>query len=153
MSEEYKRYDSQIEVNTWNMRLAKDAQVIEGGEKPMVKLTVVATSRSERHSDMWLEITAADRQSDLCAHLKKGDKIGVRGGFLALRRWGDNNEKFSLEIIRGEVVVDPDLIAQCKERGFTPGGNSKPAAKGGKVPPKGKAPKKVQSLDDDLEAE
>jgi single-stranded DNA-binding protein len=146
MADDYKKYDSQIELNWWNMRLAKDPQIIEGGEKPMVKLTAVATSRSERHSDMWLEIVVTDRQSDLAAYMKKGDKLGYKGGFLALRRWGDNNEKFSLELVRGELCVDVDLFVELKERGFTPGATGK----GGKAPAKKAAPKrKVQSLDDD----
>jgi len=146
MSEEYKKYDSQAGSWVQNARLAKDAQVIEGGEKPLVKLTFVLTSRSDRHSDMWVEAAVQDRQSSLAAYLKKGDELGV-AGFPALRRWGDNDEKFSIEWVRAEIFPSIELFSELKERGFEPG--AQPAKKGKKTtkPAKGR---KILDDDDDL---
>lgn len=146
MAEEYKKYDSQAGFEMHNARLAKDAQVIEGGDRPLVKLTTVCTSRSERHSDMWVEVTVADRQSDFAKYLKKGDTLGFKG-FPALRLWGDDNAKFSFEVVRAELMPSIELFAAVKERGFTPGA----ANAGGKKAAAKPAAKKrtVKSLDDD----
>jgi hypothetical protein len=155
MAEDFKKYDSHIDIDAKNMRLAKPPQVIEGGEKPMVKLTFAVESRSERHSTLWTEVTVNDRQSDLAAALEKGDVICWRG-FPALRMWGDNNDKFSFEVVRAELFPSIELLQKLKERGWVPGaGVKKSGAKGKaavKAPParKGRA---VQNLDDeDLEA-
>src|SRR5689334_6537217 len=120
MTEEYKKYDSQHGYNIHNARLAKDADVKPGNKGPMVRLTFVATSRSDRHSDMWWEATVSDFNAPMAAHLKKGDTLGIEG-FPALRRYGDDNEKFSLELLRAEIFPNIDLIKKLKERGFTPG--------------------------------
>jgi len=156
---EYKKYDSNALFIMQNARLAKDPQIIEGGDKPMVKLTVVLTSRSDRHADTWVEITVNDRQADLASYFEKGDKLGFHG-FPATRTWGDNNEKTSFEVVRAELAIPPDLIAECKERGWSSGGEVKGAgkgkknAKGGKTPPKGKKQREVQEVDDeDLDAD
>lgn len=149
MAEEYKKYDSQAEIIMHNARLTKDAQVIEG-EKPLVKLSTVCTSRRDRHSDMWLEITVRDFDSAFASYLKKGDKLGFRG-FPALRLWGDDNTKFSVEVDRAELCPSIELLMEVKERGFEPGAvkGAKPAAKKTTK----KAPRKVVDLDDDLPAD
>lgn len=148
---DYKKYDSQATTIVHNARLTEDATVIEGGEKPLVKIKFVLTSRSERHSDLWVEATVQDRQSDLAKYLKKGDTLGVQG-FPALRRWGEDNKMVSFELVRAELMPSIELFVSLKERGFEPG-----AAKGGKkAPPKKPAKKPVRNpepedLDDDLE--
>lgn len=148
---DYKKYDSQATFIVHNARLTEDATVLEGGDEPMVKLKFVCTSRSDRHSDMWVEVTVGRGQSGLARYLKKGDTLGVQG-FPALRRWGENNDKISFEIVRAEIMPRPELIGELKERGFEPGaGNG-----GGKKPAKAKPARKVrepepEDLDDDLE--
>lgn len=159
MANEYKRYDSQAGFWMQNARLAKDPQVIEGGEKPMVKLTFVLTSRSDRHEDTWVEVTVNDRQSDLAAALQKGDVIGF-AGFPATRVWGDP-PRTSFEVVRAELYPSIDLIVKLKdERGWEPGAGVK--AKGGKAAPKkGKFAAKgkrrpvedIDEDDEDLDAE
>lgn len=150
---EYKSYDTQDQLTIHNARLAKDAQVIEGGEKPLVKLTFVITSRSDRHSDMWVEATVQDRNSDLASFFKKGDLVGLTGK-LALRKWGDNNEKFSIELIRAEIHPTPELFAAAKERGWTPGAASATKTETKKdtkkAAPKAKAKKEIVELEDDI---
>lgn len=149
---DFKKFDSQAGIWQQNGRLTKDPQIIEGGDKPMVKLTFAIESRSERHSTMWWEVTVQDRQSDLAAALQKGDVLGW-AAFPAMRMWGDNNDKHSLEAVRAELFPSIELIVKLKARGWVPG--QKPAAKGAKAAAKGKAKpaakgkKQVQSLDDD----
>lgn len=154
MGDDYKKYDSQALFIMWNARLAKEPQVVDAGEKELVKLTVVCTSRSDRHSDLWVELTVQDRQADLAKCLEKGDTFGFQG-FPALRRWGDNDEKISFEVNRAELFTSIDLFVQLKERGFEPA--AKGNAKGGKKAPAKKPAKSnkrpVQDLDDDLPAE
>jgi hypothetical protein len=150
---EYKKYDSQAGMWMQNARLAKDPQIIEGGEKPLVKLTVVCTSRSERHDDLWVEIAVNDRQADFASHLEKGDVLGF-AGFPAIRRWGDDNEKVSFEVVRAELYPSIDLLQTVKERGWEPGaGSMRGKKKGGKKAAKSaaKKPRQVQDLDADDE--
>lgn len=143
--QEYKKFDSQAGMWMQNARLAKDPQIIEGGDKPMVKLTVVLTSRSERHADTWLELTVNDRQAEMCSYFQAKDTFGWEG-FPASRVWEDKNgnERVSFENVRVEVFPSIELIMKCKERGWVPGGAKdgkakKGAAKGAKKsPPKGK---------------
>lgn len=159
---EYKKFDSQCGIWAQNARLAKDPQIIEGGEKPMVKLTFALESRSERHSTAWWEVTVSDRQSDLASALQKGDVIGW-AGFPAVRKWGDDNKNVSLEAVRAELFPSIELLVALKARGWVPGAgvkaNSKAAPKKGAKPPKkGAKPVKkparvVQDLDDDLDGD
>jgi len=149
-NDERKKYDSQAGIWMQNAYLAKDPQIIGGGDKELVKLTFVLTSRSDRHSDTWLEVAVQDRQADLAKYLKKGDVLGF-AGFPATRKWGDDNAKTSVEVVRAEIFTAVSLFCECKERGFTPG-----ASGGGKAASAAPAKKKltptkrpVQSLDDD----
>ena len=167
MGEEYKKYDSQATFIIHNARLAKDPQVIEGGERPMVKLTFVVTSRKDRYSDMWVEATVVDRQASLASYLQKGDVVGFEG-FPCLRKWGENNEKASYELDYAEVMPPPELFAALKERGFEAGaevkGSGKKGGKKGGKPVAAPAAKKTRAikepepeedtdLDTDLDAE
>lgn len=156
MSDDRKKYDSQCGIWAHNARLAKDPQIIEGGDKPMIKLTFALESRSERHSTAWWEVTVNDRQSDLGAALQKGDVVGF-AGFPAMRKWGDNQEKVSLECVRAELFPSIELIMRLKERGWVPGAGAKAkqSVPAKKVPPPAKKfpPKRpIQDLDDDLES-
>lgn len=126
MSDDYKKYDSQDNYNIHNARLTKDATVNEGTKGPMVRLTFVSTSRNDRHSDLWVEATVNDFQASMATYLKKGDVIGVSGK-PALRRYGDNDEKISFEIVRADIHPSIPLFQALKERGFEPG--AKPGAK------------------------
>lgn len=157
--DEYKRFDTSDAYEIHHARLTKDAEVRDGDRGQMVRLTFVSTCRSERYENLWVEANVQDFQADIAAFMKKGDVIGVRGK-PGLRRYGDDNEKISFELIRAELKIPPSLYGDLKERGWEPGaGGEKPAAKkggktpakGGKVPAKGKqaAKKEVIDLDDD----
>src|ERR1051325_2377971 len=87
MSDEYKKYDSEIRVEFIGARLTKDAEVRDGANGKMVRLTVVATSKAESDSDLWLEVNVQDSQAELAAHLKKGDTLHKIEGFLTLRKY------------------------------------------------------------------
>ena len=146
---DYKKFDSQAGIWQQNARLAKDPQVIEGGDKPMVKLTFALESRSERHSTLWAEVTVQDRQSDLASALVKGDVIGW-AGFPALRLWGDDKSKSSFEVVRAELFPSIELIMKLKERGWVPGSGAKPGKKAAtKAPPARGTKRPVQDLDDE----
>jgi len=153
MSDEYKKYDSEIRVEYIGARLTKDAEVRDGANGKMVRLTVVATSKAESDSDLWLEVNVQDSQAELAAHLKKGDTLHKIEGFLTLRKYGENNEKFSINVRRARlsVPIGPVVtIGDLKERGFVPGAGGQAAKKGGKTPPAKKPPaKKIVDLDDE----
>lgn len=129
MADDYKKYDSEDSYRIEGVRLAKDADVKETGSGNLVTLTFVSTSRNDGDSDLWIEAKVADRQADLAAHLQKGDVLHVIEGKPALRRYGENNEKFAFQLRRARMTVPIGMFAELKERGWTPGakGDSKPA--------------------------
>lgn len=156
--EEYKRFDSQDRYEVHNAKLTKDAESRDGEHGKMVRVTFVSTCRSERYENLWVEANVQDFQAGIAEYLKKGDVIGVRGK-PGLRRYGDDNEKISFELLRAELMIPPSLFAELKERGWEPGeggekkskkGGKTPAKGGGKTPAKGKpAKREVIDLDDD----
>ena len=121
MAEDFKKYDSQDTYVIHNARLTSDAQVIETGERAMVKLKFASECRNERYETLWVEATVADRHAGLARYLKKGDVVGVSGK-PGLRRWGDDNDKISFELTYAEIMPSIELISAAKERGFAPGG-------------------------------
>jgi single-stranded DNA-binding protein len=152
---EFKNYDSSDCYEIHNARLSADAKVIttEGGR--MVKLTFASTCRNDRYETLWVEATVGDWQSGLAMHLKKGDTLGVKGK-PGLRRFGDDNDKISFELIRAEIMVPPALFVELKERGFTPGADGaakkgKPVAKKGKPASVKRTVVEVPDDDDDDE--
>lgn len=122
MAEEFRKYDSDDMMIAHNVRLAKDAQVIptNSDKGQMVKLTFVSTSKSDRHEDLWVEATITDWDADKAALLEKGDVLTIEGK-PALRRWGDNNEKVSFELLRARLHLPIAMFGVLKERGFAPG--------------------------------
>ena len=161
MTEEFKRYDTNDTYDIHNARLAKDADVRRTEFGLMVRITFVSTCRSDRYEDLWVEANISDYHSGLAQWLKKGDIVGVRGK-PAFRRYGDDNDKVSFDLLRAEVMVPPGLFAELKSRGFTPGAKAGEEKKGGKAKPAGKAAAKptpakkkaiVQVPDDDDELE
>lgn len=164
---EYKKYDSTCYVTFHNARLAKDAEVRDGEHGKMVRITTVATSRHDKFSDLWLEVNVGSFNANAAAYLEKGDVLSFTGR-LALRRWGDDDEKFSIVVERAELFIPIELLAALKERGFDPSdsgggdkkGKGKPAgksngkkapAKPDKKPAKGgkKKPEPVEIPDDE----
>jgi single-stranded DNA-binding protein len=154
---EYKSYDSDTKVTYCGARLTKDAESRDGEHGKMVRLTVVATSRKDAYSDLFLEVNVADFHAELASFLKKGDTLHKIHGQLCLRRYGDENEKFSIVVDRAEITVPIALQGECKEeRGWTPGQKSaaggkkeagkKDAKKGTKVTP-AKSGKKAPPVD------
>lgn len=136
--EEYKRFDSLDRYEIHSARLTKDAESRDGDHGKMVRVTFVSTCRSERYENLWVEANVQDFQCGVAEYLKRGDVLGVRGK-PGMRRYGDDNERVSFELIRAELMIPPSLFSELKERGWEPGaGSEKPAKKGGKVPPKGK---------------
>lgn len=154
MGEDYKKYDTEDTFEIAGVRLAKDAETRDVGDTALTTLTFVSTSRAESDSDLWVEAKVADRQSDLAAFLKKGDILHKITGKPAIRRYGDNNEKFSFQLKRASMVVPLSLIGTLKERGWIPGGAggagrnmTKPAAK--KTPAR-RAAVEADPIDDDM---
>lgn len=167
---EYKKYDSADKYRMAGVRLAKDAESRDGDHGKMVRLTFVSTSRKEAHSDLWVEANVGDFQAELASFLKKGDILFEVEGKPCLRRYGDDNEKFSFVVDRCSLVIPPDLFAELKERGWEPGAGkptkgaktSKPAAKpaaktaakpAGKPTKKKPEPIEIPDDDDDIEIE
>lgn len=152
---DYKKYDSQDRYSIYNATLAKDPRITEGNNGTMVSLTFVSNSRSDRHTDLWVEANVGDFQTALARYLKKGDVLGVSGK-PALRNWDDKegNERQSFELVRAEIFPPISLFMELKERGFTPGaapkGGKKNAAKGStKAPAKGGSKKQIAEIPDD----
>lgn len=125
MGEDFKKYDTEDTFEIAGVRLAKDAETREVGDSNLTTLTFVSTSRADSDSDLWVEAKVADRQSDLAAFLKKGDVLHKVVGKPVMRRYGDNNEKFSFQLKRASMVVPLTLLGTLKERGWVPG--AKPA--------------------------
>lgn len=130
---EFKKYDTQDKLRICGARLAKDAESRDGEHGKMVRLTVVSTSRKPAHSDLWLEVNVGDFHAEAASFLKKNDTVHFIEGKPCLRRYGDNNEKFSLVVDRAEVIIPLDLQKELKDRGWIPGSSSKA---GGKAPAK-----------------
>jgi hypothetical protein len=159
---EYKKYDTQDKLRIAGARLAKDAESRDGTHGKMVRLTVVSTSRKDQHSDLWLEINVGDFHAEAASHLLKGDTVHLIEGKPCLRRYGDENEKWSLVLDRAEVIIPLDLQKELKERGWVPGESkangakaAKPAAKTAKPAakpvgkPAAKKPTPVEIPDED----
>ncbi len=166
---EYKKYDTACFLDFSGAKLCKDPESREGEYGKMVRLTLVATSRKDNYSDLWIEVNVSDFNAEAASYLAKGDVLHNVRGRACLRLFGDSNEKFSLVCDRADLVIPPDLFATLKERGFTPGAGGtkgKPAAKkptgtkpAGKPAPKpaakpaAKKPTPVEIPDDDEETE
>ncbi len=132
---EFKSYDSSDKYRCNGVRLAKDAESRDGDHGKMVRLTFVSTSRKDAHSDLWVECNVADFQAEAASFLLKGDILHEVEGKPCLRRYGDDNEKFSFVVDRASIVIPLALFAELKERGFVPNGGkpaAKPAKKGAK---------------------
>lgn len=147
---EFKAYDSNDLYECCGARLAKDAEVRETANGRMVRLTFVSTSRRAGENgieDMWVEANVNDFQSDLAAHLKKGDVLHKIHGKPYLRKWGEDGTKISFCVERAQLVVPLDLFKALKERGFVPG--AKGAAAGKKPATKKPAGRKAIELPED----
>jgi len=161
---EYKKYDTNCYLDFQGARLCKDPEVREGDYGKMVRLTLVATSRKDNYSDLWIEVNVSDFHAEAASFLLKGDTVHNVRGRACLRLFGDDNEKFSLVCDRAEIAIPIELFGELKERGFEPGASKskkggkadkKPAAKGkpaGKVKP-AKKPEPIEIDDDDDEDE
>lgn len=151
---EFKKYDTAANYEAQFIRLSKDAEVKDFGDRKVVRVTWPDESRHEGDETMWVEGTLQDRQAALGAYLKKGDVVGCAPGKLTMRKYTDNSggTRYALSIRRCELVIPPSLFAALKERGWTPGagnekgGAKKPAAKPA-AKPAGKRP--IVDLDDE----
>lgn len=145
---EFKKYDSDDVYVQHNARLTSDPDVKEYDGKKFVKIKFTSETRgenkdgTERYETVWVEALVSDYDSEMAAMLKKGDVLTVEGK-PGLRRWGDDNDMISFELIRARLHTPISLKAELKERGFSPG-KSKPTK--GK-PAKGK--KKVVEIPED----
>ncbi len=160
--QEYKKFDSADKYRCSGVRLAKDAESRDGEHGKMVRLTFASESRKEQHSPLWVEANIADFHSEAASFLLKGDVLHEVEGKPCLRRYGDDNEKFSFVIDRCSIVIPIPLFSVLKDRGFAPGKSSKKPAPTGKRPapaikPKQPASKKQVQIpddpDDDMEIE
>lgn len=173
MSEqEFRKFDSADKYRQAGVRLTKDAETRDGAHGPMVRLTATSESRKEQHSTLWLEINVGDWHAEAARFLLKGDILHLVEGKPCLRRYGDDNEKWSFVVDRAELTIGGALFNELKDRGFVPGAKgakpapgkaggkkpavaTKPAAKGKvaqKVSPKKPVPVEIPD-DEDLEIE
>lgn len=139
---EFKKFDSLDTYLLRGARLAKDAEVREGEHGLMVRLTFASESRNEAHDTLWIEANVGDFNAQIASFLKKGDILHAVEGKPCLRRFGDNNEKFSFVVNRCTIAVPIELFATLKERGFTPGQKGGGAKKSTPTPSKKPAPAK-----------
>jgi single-stranded DNA-binding protein len=148
---EYKKYDSDIEVEARNVRLTKDAE--EKGEN-FVKLTFCGESRGEKDSPMWWDVIPFDGQAELAKFLRKGDTLSITG-FPTMQRYGESDEKVGLTLKKARLHIPLDLFVELKDRGFEPGaastsGKGKPAGKPASKPaPAKKSKRPVVDISDD----
>lgn len=125
---DFKKYDSDSTHVSYSARLAKEPEVKEGPNGPMVRLTYVDTSRKEGDEDMWIEASPFDRDVELSKYLKKGDSLGIEG-HLCMRKYGEGKVAFNLRNCKLHIPLS--LFMVLKERGFTPG----QTASAGQAPP------------------
>ena len=131
----YKRYDTKDKVEFVGPRLAKDPEVKDGAYGKMVRLAVVGDCRDPKEGDnkyspIWYEVNVGDYHAEAAAYLEKDDVLHMIKGKMALRRYGDDNEKFAICILRAELDIPLELQAVLKERGWVPGESK--TEKGGK---------------------
>lgn len=140
MAEEFKKYDSNHELECRNVRLTHDATIVKPG---FTKVKFVLTSKNEGDDDMWIEAIPSEGAAELAGYLKKGDTISATG-FLTMQHWGDNNnEQFTLKFAKLHYSLE--LLQTLRER---QGGKS--AAKGKSVAKPGKKPARPPiDLDDE----
>lgn len=164
MTKEYKRYDSPCFVEYHNARIATEPTCVASkDDEPLVRFKVVADSRNDRFEPLWLEVNVGKFNAKAASFLQKDDIISFRGR-IAMRLWGDDNDKVSISVEFADLFIPGALIAELKERGFDPDGEpnyteegsgkkgkkgkkGKPDKKAGKKPDK----KKVEIPDDDEE--
>lgn len=132
--QEYKNYDSNDRFKQCGVRLTKDAEVRDGANGKMVRLTFVSTSRNKGKNgidDLWVEANVNDFQAEAASFLKEKDVLHEVDGKPYLRRFGENNERIAFCLERAQLVIPLELFAKLKDRGFKPGQKSdaKPAGK------------------------
>lgn len=123
MAKEYKRYDSPCFVEYHNARIATDQVtcVASKNDEPLVRFKVVADSRNDRFEPLWLEVNVGKFNAKAASFLEKDDVLSLRGR-LAMRLWGDDNDKTSISVEFAELYMSGELINKLKERGFDPDG-------------------------------
>lgn len=163
MAKEYKRYDSPCFVEYHNARIATDPTCVASKDgEPLVRFKVVADSRNDRFEPLWLEVNVGKFNAKAASFLQKDDIVSFRGR-VAMRLWGDDNDKVSISVEFADLFIPGHLIGELKERGFDPDGEpnytddggGKKGKKGGKdkkksgKPDKKKPGKKVEIPEDD----
>jgi hypothetical protein len=144
MAKEYKRYDSPCFVEYHNARIATDQVtcVASKNDEPLVRFKVVADSRNDRFEPLWLEVNVGKFNAKAASFLEKDDVLSLRGR-LAMRLWGDDNDKVAISVEFAELFMSGELISKLKERGFDPDGEPNYTDEGsGKKKGKGKDKKK-----------
>ena len=141
---EFKKYDSDDVYINYSARLTKDPEVRVVGNKELVRLTFVSTSRAEGDEDMWIEATPQDSQMEIAKFLRHKDVLPIEGK-PTLRKYGENKEKHAYNLRRTKLHINVELLMRCKERGYVP-------VKEGDTPrPANTRPsqRKVMNLDDE----
>lgn len=144
MAKEYKRYDSPCFVEYHNARIATDEVtcIKSKNDEPLVRFKVVADSRNDRFEPLWLEVNVGKFNAKAASFLQKDDVVSFRGR-IAMRLWGDDNDKVAISVEFAELFLSGALINELKERGFDPEGEPNYTDdNGGKKKGKGKDKKK-----------
>ena len=161
-TEERKRYDSDFVGRYCGVMVATDPTCIESKEgNPLVRFKVVAERRNDRFSPMWIEVNVGQFNAKAASFLQKGDILHKIEGALAMRLWGDDNDKVAISMEFADITIPGSLFSELKERGFDPDGDpnyteeegSKKKSKKDKKakPGKGKKPTKDEDEDEDDE--
>lgn len=164
-SEERKRYDSDFVGRYCGVMVATDPTCIESKDgNPLTRFKVVAERRNDRFAPMWIEVNVGQFNGKAASFLQKGDVLHKIEGALAMRLWGDDNDKVAISMEFADITIPGTLFAALRERGFDPDGDpnyteegdtkKKSNKKDKKKPGKGKpAPKDDDEDEDDEDIE
>ena len=123
--EEHQRYDSKCFGEYIGARLAMDPTCIETKDgNPLTRFKLVADSKNDRFTPLWLEVNVNQYGSKIASFLKQGDVLHTVRGRLAMRLWGDDNDKVAISLEFADLDIPNELIAELKERGYDPDGDA-----------------------------
>jgi single-stranded DNA-binding protein len=111
---DFKKYDTNS-FYTVPGRVAVDPKFLAGqGDKPaLLRFKVVDSTRSDKHEDMWVEVTLSGKRAEVFQNLKKGDRV-TAGGKLEMRRFENKGkEGISMEIrFPSQFALQSDMVRQ-----------------------------------------
>ena len=160
--QEHQRYDSKCFGEYIGARLAMDPTCIETKDgNPLTRFKLVADSKNDRFTPLWLEVNVNQYGSKIASFLKQGDVIHKVRGRLAMRLWGDDNDKVAISLEFADLDIPNELIAELKVRGYDPDGDAnytdgedtKKKSNKKVKPSKGKPSKKKEEPEEDEDSD